>query len=152
MLQHEPSNAANDGAPKELDILRSYANLHIQKIGDNEISIGGIENSEQHEFVANIQLRNIDQCDHLDEKIEVIYTLFEEHKFECIKNSEDKQFHLDKTISIQFKSSMADLITYFRNIFTLPIFVTSLKDNIKGIGTNFCMQHNCGNSYQYICV
>lgn len=135
MVQDEP--AANDGENTEFDvnILRSDANLQIQKIGDNEISIGGIENIEQHEFEVIINLQNIDKCDHLDEKAQLIYMFFDKHKVELTKNSEDNQFHADQTISMKLKSSLNDLILYFRNIFSLPIILALHQNDVKGIST-----------------
>lgn len=117
----------------EFDILKSQANLHIQKFGENEINIVGIENSEQHDFEVNIQLRSIDQCDHLDEKIEMTYMLFDKHKLELNQNADDGQFHIDHNINIKLKSSLSDLVTYFRNIFSLPIILISHKNNLKGM-------------------
>lgn len=124
----DPTKKENENVELEVDILKSNANLHLQKLGENEIGIVGIENSQQNEFVVDINLRHIDQCDHLDEKIDLIYILFDDHKMELLKNSENGQFHVDKTISIKFKSSLSDLIIYFRNIFSLPIILTSHND------------------------
>lgn len=117
----------------EFDILKSHANLHLQKNGENEINIAGIENSEQHDFEVYIQLRSMDQCDHLDDKIEMIYMLFHKHKMDLNKNTDDGQFHIDQNIHLKLKSSLSDLVTYFRNIFSLPIMLTSHKNNLKGM-------------------
>lgn len=126
---------ANDGenADFDVDILRSDANLNIQKLGENVISIGGIENSEQHLFEVTINLQNIDKCDHLDEKVHLNYMFFDKQKVELTKNSEDNQFHIDQTVSMKLKSSLNDLILYFRNIFSLPIIVASLQNNVEGM-------------------
>lgn len=134
-LVQDAESPANDGEDKELDvdILKSDASLHVQKIGENEIGIVGIENSEQHEFKVDICLLHIDQSDHLDEKVDLAYMFFDKHNIELTKSSEDKQFHIDQTISIKLKSSLNDLILYFRNIFSLPIVLASHENNTKGM-------------------
>lgn len=132
-MQH-PNTKDAPNIIEKVDILRSNANLHVQKLGENEISIVGIENNEQHQFLAEIHLRLIDQCDHLDDKIELVYNLFDEQKLEFTKNTDDGQFHINQSIPIKFKSSLSDLIIYFRNIFSLPIVVASHKDEIEGNG------------------
>lgn len=133
MVQSEPGHVNRAAVESEIDILKSNANLHVSKVGENEIMIVGIENSEQHEFVVDINLRNIEQCDHLDEKIDLIYTVFDRHKVEINKNSEDGQFHIDHNVSVKFKASLSDLIVYFRNIFSLPIVLTLHDtDDING--------------------
>lgn len=123
-----------DNLELNVDILKSniQSNLHIQKVGENEINIVGIENSEQHEFIVEIYLRNIDQCEHLDDKIDLTYMLFDKHKLELSKSSEDGQFHIDQNVTLKFKSSLSDLIVYFRNTFSLPIILTSQENNLKG--------------------
>lgn len=133
MVQDEPPAIDGENAEFNVDILRSDANLHIQKLAENEISIGGIENSEQHQFKVDINLQNIEQCDHLDAKSDLIYMFFDKHKVELTKNSEDNQFYIDQTISMNLKSSLNDLILYFRNIFSLPIILASHENNIKGM-------------------
>lgn len=134
-MQHEPPTKDADNINVQMDVLKSNANLHVQKLGENEISIVGIENSEQYEFVVEIHLRYIDQCDHLDDTIDLIYKLFDEQKLELHKNSEDGQFHIDHIITIKFKTSLSDLVIYFRNICSLPIVLASHKDDIKGTST-----------------
>lgn len=131
-MQH-PTTKDAPNIIEKVDILRSNANLHVQKLGENEIGIVGIENNEQHQFLTEIHLRLIDQCDHFDDKIELVYNLFDEQKLELTKNTDDGQFHINQSISIKFKSSLSDLITYFRNIFSLPIVVASHKDEIEGM-------------------
>lgn len=132
-MQHKLSIDLPEDAPFQVDILKSNSNLHVQKTGDNEINIVGIENNEQHEFLVEITLRHIDQCDHLDENIDLIYMLFDEHKLELNKNSENGQFPIDQTLSITFKSALSDLISYFRHIFSLPIVLATQNTNIKGL-------------------
>lgn len=134
-MQHEPPTKDADNINVQMDVLKSNANLHVQKLGENEISIVGIDNSEQYEFVVEIHLRYIDLSDHLDDTIDFIYKLFDEQKLELHKNSEDGQFHIDHIITIKFKSSLSDLVIYFRNIFSLPIVLASHKDEIKGTST-----------------
>lgn len=133
-LVQDAESPGNDGDDKEIDvdILKSDASLHVQKLGENEIGIVGIENSEQHEFKVDICLLYIDQSDHLDEKVELVYMFFDKHNIELTKNAEDKQFHIVQTVSIKLKSSLNDLILYFRNIFSLPIDLASHENNIKG--------------------
>lgn len=101
-------------------------------MSENEISIIGIENTQQHEFVVDIHLRNIDHCDHLDDKIYLLFMLFDKQKIELSKNPQSGEFHINQTISIKFKSSLSDLIVYFRNIFALPIVLASIEDDAKG--------------------
>lgn len=129
-LETEPENAEN--VASKVDILKSNSSLHIQKTGDHEINIVGIENGEQHEFIVEICLHHIDRCAHLDDKIDLIYRLFDEHKLELNKNPDDGQFHIEQNISIKFKSALSDLVIYFRNIFSLPIHLTSQNGNTKG--------------------
>lgn len=117
----------------EIDILNSNSNLHIQKTGENEINIVGIDNGEQHVFIVDICLRYVDKCAHLDDKIDLIYKLFAEHKLELNKNPDDGQFHIDQNVNIKFKSALSDLIVYFRNIFSLPITLASRNGNTKGM-------------------
>lgn len=131
-MQHTPTTDDNENLNLQVDILKSNANLHVQKIGGKEISVVGIENAEQYEFVVEIQLRHIDQCDKLDDKIQLTYKLFDEQKLELTKSTEDGHFHINQTIPIQFKSSLSDLIIYFRNIFSLPIVLAAHNDEIRG--------------------
>lgn len=140
MVEQELDTQDVGNADFEVDILESngHSNLHIQKFGENGINIVGIENSEQHEFIVDIHLHNIDQCEHLDDKIELTYMLFDEHKLELNKNTEHGQFHIDQNVTLKFKASLNDLIVYFRNIFSLPIILTSHDTNFKGIQFEFC--------------
>lgn len=131
-LETAPEAAAEKEA-HEGDILKSNSNLHIQKTAEKEINIVGIENGGQHLFIVDICLHHIDKCEHLDEKIDLVYKLFDEHKLELIKNPDDGQFHIEQNISIKFKSALSDLVIYFRNIFTLPIHLTSQNGNMKGM-------------------
>lgn len=133
LVQNESS--VNDGEPAEfdIDILKSDANLYVEKLGENEIGISGIENSEQHDFKIDIHLQNIDKCEHLDEKVHLTYMFFDKHEVELTKNSENNQFPIDQTISIKLKSSLNDLILYFRNIFSLPIILVSQQNDIQGM-------------------
>lgn len=125
--------AVTENEAHEGDILKSNSSLHIQKTGENEINIVGIENGGQHSFIVDICLHHIDKCEHLDEKIDLSYKLFDEHKLELNKNPDDGQFHIEQNISIKFKSALSDLIIYFRNIFSLPINLTSQNGNMKGM-------------------
>ena len=132
-MQIETDPEAVKNVASEVDILKSNSSLHIQKTGENEINIVGIENGEQHEFIVDICLHHVDKCAHLDDKIDLIYKLFDEHKLELNKNPENGQFDIEQNITIKFKSALNDLIIYFRNIFSLPILLTSQNGSIKGM-------------------
>lgn len=135
LIEQSPESNDIENAEFEVDILKSnvHSNLHIQKVGENEINIVGIENSEQHEFIVEINVHNIDQCEHLDDKIDLTYMLFDKHHLELNKNTDDGQFHIDQNVTLKFKSSLNDLIVYFRNTFSLPIILTSHDNNLKGM-------------------
>lgn len=130
-LEIEPETLEN--VASEVDILKSNSSLHIQKTGENEINIVGIENDEHHDFIVDICLHHVDKCAHLDDKIDLIYKLFDDHKLELNKNPDDGQFHIEQNINIKFKSALSDLIIYFRNNFSLPILLTSQNGNTKGM-------------------
>lgn len=130
LAQHKIDVRDVDDMKLEVDILKS--DLHVQKVGDNEINIVGVENNEQHEFLVDIYFRHIDKCEHLDDTIGVTYMLFDEHKLELNKSTEDGRFHIDHNIALKFKSSLNDLIAYFRNTFSLPIILTSHQNSLKG--------------------
>lgn len=133
LVQLETTTETVEKVSHEVDILKSNSSLHIQKTGEHEINIVGIENDEQHEFIVDICLQHIDKCEHLDDKIDLIYKLFDEHKLELNKNPDDGQFHIEQNINLKFKSALSDLIIYFRNIFSLPIHLTSQNGNMKGM-------------------
>lgn len=134
-MQPKPDTHDVDNMELETDILKSNvnSNLHIQKVGENELNIVGIENTEQHEFIVDIYLRFIAQCEHLDDKIDLTYMLFDKHTVELKKNTEDGQIHIDQNVTLKLKSSLSDLIVYFRNTFALPVVLTSQNNNLKGI-------------------
>lgn len=131
-LETEPETVEHVPSDSKVDNLKSNSSLHIQKVGENEINIVGIDNGEQHEFIVDICLCYIDKCAHLDEKIELIYKLFDEHKLELHKNPDDGQFHVDQIVNVKFKSALSDLIIYFRNNFSLPITLVAQNGNMKG--------------------
>lgn len=130
LAQHKIDVNDVDNMELDVDILKS--DLHVQKVGDNEINIVGVENNEQHEFLVDICFSHIDKCEHLDDAISVTYMLFNEYKLELNKTTEDGQFHINHNISLKFKSSLNDLIAYFRNTFSLPIILTSHENRLKG--------------------
>lgn len=133
MVQLETAPETAENMSHEVDILKSNSSLHIQKTGENEINIVGIDNGEQYEFIVDICLDHIDKCEHLDDKIDLIYKLFDEHKLELNKNPDDGQFHIEQKLNIKFKSALSDLVIYFRNIFLLPIQLMSQNGNMKGM-------------------
>lgn len=92
-------------------------------MSNNEISIVGIENTEQNDFIVEICLKSIEPSSECSEnELKIVYTLFDKHNTTAHKSTENnKHFLIDETISIKIKSSLSDLIAYFRKIFNLPV-------------------------------
>lgn len=109
----------------------------IEKIGDNEINLVGIENMDQYEFIVTIYLRSINNAEHFGEKIHFGYTLFDSYQSEHTKNTNDEQFLIEKQLTIKIKCAYNDLITYFRNNFTIPINVTRTANDEHILGKYF---------------
>lgn len=123
--QLDTTKLDDEQAELQVNIIKSNANIHVQKLNNDVISIIGIDNNEQHEFVVNINLSCVNKCESLGNTLDLSYVLFSKHQFELSKNDDDGRFPVDQNISINFKSSLSDLILYFRNIFSLPIVLAS---------------------------
>lgn len=121
----------------EISNLKSNSDLIIEKIADNEINLVGIANMDQYEFIVSINLRSINGAEHFGEQIHFGYTLFELHQSAHTKNTNDEQFLIEKQLTIKIKCAYNDLITYFRNNFTIPINVTRIEDDEHILGRYF---------------
>lgn len=133
MIPVDPKLSVKEAATQ--NNLKSEADLIVEKVGNNEISIIGIENTEQNDFVVEIRLNAIEltsECS--EEKIQILYTLFDKHRANLRKDSENNQLTIDEIISMKIKSSLHDLFAYFRSIFSLPIEVLTSDDAEKLIG------------------
>lgn len=116
----------------------------IEKVGDNEIHLVGIENMDQFEFLVTIDLQSIDDGgEHVCEKIQFIYTLFEKHRSEHTRDTSNGQFSIGKQITVRIRSAYSDLIAYFRSNFKLPINITPINEDehILGKYSNVVLMH-----------
>lgn len=116
-----------------LNNLESQPDLFVDKVGNNEINIVGIEQTtEQNDFIVEIILKRIEfisECPEGD--FQLSYTLFEKQILNAKQNSEPNGFVFDETILINFKSSLNDLLAYFKRIFNLPIELLSTNGENK---------------------
>lgn len=115
--------------------LKSDTELLVERIGTNEINIASIENAEPNDFNVDIQLKTIDltsECSDGDE-FKIVYALLDKHSVQLCKDSEKSYLIVDERISIKIRSSLADLIAYFKRIFSLPV---ELYSSEKLLGKN----------------
>lgn len=110
-----------------LNNLKSQPDLLVDKVGNNEINIIGIERTiEQNDFLVEIILKRIDfssECPEGD--FQLSYTLFDKQRTNTKRNAEKIELIIDETISMTFKSSLTDLVAYFKRIFNLPVELLS---------------------------
>lgn len=114
--------------------LKSNSDLFIQRLSENEIHLVGIENNDQNEFSVTIELSKIDGAENFNEKVNLVYTLFDKHQCELTKSSGNGQFSIDKILNIKINASYSDLIAYFQHIFTLAVNLTTINENDRILG------------------
>lgn len=113
--------------------LKSQPDLLVDKVGNNEIHIVGIEQTtEQNDFIVVIILKKIEftsQCP--EDDFQLSYTLFDKQILNAKRNSEQNGLLIDEKISITFKSSLSNLVAYFKRIFNLPVELFSTNGDNK---------------------
>lgn len=116
-----------------LNNLKSQPDLLVDKVGYNEIKIVGIESTiEQNDFIVEIILKRIDFTSEFPEgDFQLSYTLFDKQISNVNRNGEENGLIIDETISMNFKSSLSDLVAYFKRIFNLPVELLSINGENK---------------------
>lgn len=113
--------------------LKSQPDLLVDKVGNNEIHIVGIEQTtEQNDFIVEIILKRIEfksECP--EDDFQLSYTLFDKQILNAKRNSEQNALLIDEKISINLKSSLSDLVAYFKRIFNLPVELLSTNGENK---------------------
>lgn len=127
-----PVEADIESKEHVLNNLKSQPDLLVDKVGSNEINIVGIERTtEQNDFIVEIILKRIEftsECP--DGDFQLSYTLFDKQISNAKRNSEKNGLLIDEKISMNFKSSLSDLVAYFKRIFNLPIeLLLSIGEN-----------------------
>lgn len=115
--------------------LKSDSDLLVEKLENNEINIVGIENTEQNDFVVEIHLETIELASECpDGEFELKYTLFDKQCVKIKKDLEKNRLIIDEINSIKFRSSLNDLMVYFKRIFNLPVELVSSSGGEKLLG------------------
>lgn len=114
--------------------MKSKSDLIVERVGDNQIHLVGIENMDQYEFVVTIDLKSIDGAEHYSDTINLVCTLFDKRRSEHTKGAATKQFPLGTQLTFRVRSAYNDLIAYFQSNFTLSINVTPANEDDHMLG------------------
>lgn len=114
----------------ESDLLHGTSDFNVKLVEANSIEINGIEKDDQHEFIVKIHLKTLEASAD-EEKMLLIYKLFKKIPVQVAKNVDNSCFIVNESIQLKFKSSLTNLVAYFRDIFHIPIEIVQ-NNQISG--------------------